>query len=964
MGTNLIRYALLASAGVAAAVAGPATAYAQEQRYELDIPAQSLGDALRTLGRTTRQNIVFDGATVRGKRSPSVRGRFTASEALEKMLVRSGLIVSKGAGGVLMVRQGNGAGDSPETLSLGEAGAQQIDTDIIVTGSRIANATPTSPVKTLSRDDIDRSGATTAAGIIQTLPQNFSRVNASTSSIVGGNVGFTTQADLRGLGPEATLTLINGRRLSAAGGGEGRAVDLGMIPSAAIERVEILTDSGSALYGSDAIGGVINFIMKDKYEGASITARYDRNKSGGHSYNASAVLGADWSTGSVLGTVQYSHTNALRYDRIGLKTTDLTNRGGGDFRNTFASNPGNVFPTGFFSGQPFTTISDSNGAPVFTAAIPSGQDGSSLNISDLALNQSNLGNLRSETLTPLSTVASAYMNFRQEMGSVVFSLDGSFSRREAKAQGLLADLLFVPTTNPFSPFDEDVFVGYVFDDEFGRYRTVNNGWLVNAGFGSQDRGDWNWKVTGTGSRDKSRTDVTFPDAMALFTRLASADPAEAFNPFGDHNRQRGPVYEAVLSKYTSRGSFSLYSIDAQASGPLASLPTGTIKMAIGAEYRRENFRSVGASTAMVEQGDITIGAEGSRSVSAVFGELLVPIIKNADQDVDVSLAGRWEHYGDFGATFNPKIGFRADLSDSISIRSSWGKAFRAPSLRQLYAARGFQPAVQVFDPRAPGGGRLVFTALTQGGNPNLGPETAEVYSASVLYKPNWIPNTKMTITWFGINYDNRVRGALNGLDIPTFLSFEDQLPPGLVQRDSNGNLQTIVLTDVNSASTRINGIDFDVTNTVLTDIGQISASSALSVFTKYSDRLIAGAANQSLVGKVGNPPRWRARAGLSWDMTPWSISTYLTYVDGLTNETVDPRAIRHRVSSQTTLDIQASWTPVTLPGFTVRAGATNILNSRAPFVDGPQYLGVDPQNHSVSGRTIYLSVTKEFGGGR
>lgn len=329
MGTSLIRAMLLASAGVAVAVVGaPTAAYAQEATYQIDIPAQSMGDALRALGKATKQNIVFNGSLVRGKRSAAVRGRMAASEALAQMLSGSGLQMGRGSGGgFTVVKGGNGqvadnassrGGDQAEDA----AGAGEgVEPEIVVTGTNIRGViNPTIPIQKYGRQQIENRGFSTTPDFIRSIPQNFKggSAGASEEGFLNGQSGLTNYTsasapNLRGLGSNSTLVLLNGHRL--AGGTTGTIVDISLIPLEALERVDVLPDGAAAVYGADAVGGVVNFILRRDFEGAETTLRFDTvTKGSRQQLTLGQAVGANWSSGNILGSFQYVQADRLPSD--------------------------------------------------------------------------------------------------------------------------------------------------------------------------------------------------------------------------------------------------------------------------------------------------------------------------------------------------------------------------------------------------------------------------------------------------------------------------------------------------------------------------------------------------------------------------------------------------------------------------------------------------------------------------
>ena len=797
------RLALAAGTALTLALlAAPVAAYAQVA-YDFDLPAQPLADTLRAIGSRAGVNVAFDPAAVRGRQAPALRGSYNARDALARVLDGSGLTLRTTAGGAFLVEP------APLADAAGDEGSTVVD-QLVVTGTHIRDAAPTSPLITIDRAEIERNGYATVQDVVAKTPQNFGGTTAATPGITGGNVGFSNQIDLRGLGSEATLTLVNGRRVAGAAGDQGRAVDISMIPLAAVERVDILTDGASALYGSDAIGGVVNLVLRDDYDGAEVSAQYGYNEAGADSFQVGGVFSARWNGGRLVVAGQYDGREALRFDQIGITSTDFTDMGGGDFRIATFGNPGTLLPAGFFAGQPFATITGPGGSPVFSAALPGG-DGRNLLISDLALNQFNFSEALPVDATPRQRNGAVFATVEQEVGPVTLFADAAISQRESRLSSFpFFNYLFVLPSNAFSPFLEPVLVGYELKELGPIINTADNlGWFVNAGGrGGLGFGDWTWEVVGTLSEDRTDTaSLNFVDSAELNARLASPDPSFAFNPFGDGTGQSPGVIDAIRQDQGFRAESALRSATALFQGGVFDLPGGTVRLAVGAELRSEELSGHTEVDGVV---DTVLFPQFSRDIRSIYAELYAPIV-GADnavpgiRELALSLAARYDDYSDFGGTTNPKVGVRWRPSDGLTLKANYGTSFRAPSLRELHFVSFTFPNIPVFDPNAPGGPSQVFIDLTQGGNPNLKEETAKTWTVSAELRPPSLEGLRLQASYFHIDYDNRIRGVIDGINFPLLLQFEDTLPPGIVVRDAGGALQSINLTNINSAATVLSG---------------------------------------------------------------------------------------------------------------------------------------------------------------
>jgi iron complex outermembrane recepter protein len=291
---------------------------AAAQTRDFHVPAGSLRAALDTFARQSGRQVIYRGDEVQSAKSPGVRGAHTADDALEALLAGTGFAAKKDASGAFaVVKVGNAPGTSNAASSeegpTESVAANSESADIVVTGTHIRGAKPTSPVIDLSQDDMRNAGNTNLGDAIYQLPQNY---NGGQNPAIGtgagsqGNANSTSQLNLRGLGPDATLTLLNGRRLAYDAALQG--VDITAIPLAAVDRLEIVADGSSALYGSDAVGGVANVVLRRDYNGLYTSARIGASTDGGDQQQQySGVAGTTWSTGSIILTGNYEKSTSI-----------------------------------------------------------------------------------------------------------------------------------------------------------------------------------------------------------------------------------------------------------------------------------------------------------------------------------------------------------------------------------------------------------------------------------------------------------------------------------------------------------------------------------------------------------------------------------------------------------------------------------------------------------------------------
>jgi iron complex outermembrane recepter protein len=314
--------ALVATAIVSSLAASPALAQAQ---VNFNLPAQGLAKSLKDVARATNTNVVFEPARIEGKQAPALKGMFTAKGAIARLIAGQSLEArSTGSGTWVVSAVGNGAAGAESAPPLGEgpptqsSAANRGSTEIVVTGTRIRGGRTPSPVIVIGSKQIQEEGFNDLGEVVRSIPQNFSggqNPGVSTGNISGAglanqNLTGGSALNLRGLGPDATLTLLNGRRL--AYGGFVQSVDISAIPVEAVDRIEIVPDGASAIYGSDAVGGVANVILKRDFQGLTVGGRIGGATDGGlGTREFTGTAGTSWSSGGFIATYENSSTDPI-----------------------------------------------------------------------------------------------------------------------------------------------------------------------------------------------------------------------------------------------------------------------------------------------------------------------------------------------------------------------------------------------------------------------------------------------------------------------------------------------------------------------------------------------------------------------------------------------------------------------------------------------------------------------------
>ncbi len=370
-------FAAVLASGISAAALYAPSACAQTGEQTYNIEAQRLSDALRKYSDISGREVIAASSLLEGRRSTRVRGRLSPDSALSRLLSGTGLTIEL-VEGAWVLRAGNDdAAETGSTETSGEA--------IIVTGSRIRGAGPVgSPVLSIDRDAIENSGYSTVQQLIQSLPQNFgggpteTTLGATTRNGAGSDATYGSSINLRGLGASSTLVLIDGAR-PALGGIGGVFADISLIPMSAVERIEVLTDGASAIYGADAVGGVVNVRLRSRFEGAETILRAGTADGDMTEVQFGQLFGKSWGGAHLTLAYQFSQRGALDAAKRDFAREDLRPFGGPDFRSTFAV-PGTITAV---NGQVF--------------GIPAGQDGRNLDAADLLPGVQNRRDARAES---------------------------------------------------------------------------------------------------------------------------------------------------------------------------------------------------------------------------------------------------------------------------------------------------------------------------------------------------------------------------------------------------------------------------------------------------------------------------------------------------------------------------------------------------------------------------------------
>jgi iron complex outermembrane recepter protein len=931
------------------------------------------------------------------------------------------------------------------------AGAQTVER-VEVTGSSIrrVQSEGATPLQVITRRELDRAGIVSAEQLIQSLTTNGNGLdNLASNSDVGagsnrGNNGLSA-ANLRGQGANATLVLLNGRRM-APHALSGSIVDLNSIPMGAVDRVEVLKDGASAIYGSDAVGGVINFIMRRDYSGVEIGASADITQEGGGNIGRINLIGG---TGS-LSKDKYNITGTLT-----IRENTILRGVQRDWVNTFQPDRGLSVDT---RGTPFATavaigsirnilsspatpggaIVNSRGP---TEAGRTTQLGSGINVLDLP-GQPGCNSI--DGMAPYDELIWDFPNakfacawdtgraaaLQQPVKNTSGVLRGVFA--VSPNFNLIGEAVFAETTTRkvFSPNQissststASPFYNLVYPSTGPAYNSVFN--AIVAAFPSieNNRGQgityrWrcmacgprqietnsqinrflvgaegtfgNWDYKAGYSRAESDVKSTLAGGYYFNDRFAPLLRNATLNPFlraGETQTQAALDALAAASATGTTlygGKTTIEQVDASISGSLFKLSGGEAMIAVGVDNRVEKFSFNGNAADVATQRNIFNAPFDSvntldgakREVTAVYGELLMPIIAG----LEVTAAVRHDRYNGFGGSTNPKVTVRYSPDKAFLVRGSYNTAFRVPTFAQLYFGQTIEPISgrDLVDPQTCPSLRVSSTdpgcATIQpntviGGRPDLSPETAKQFNIGFVVQPT--PAISFNVDYWQIRRDDRINILSLTQLTQNYASFQRNFV-----RDGSGRIVLVDQRWVNTGGQETKGVEFGAR--INTKVGSgdlaiamdgtylISRKSKLLSTDPFGDNEVG---NWTLDGDV--PVRWKHNLSFNYTQGAWGASLTQSYtagyVDrvapGVENGTVTPVNYNPKVKPWVSYDVGVRYTGI--KNLEINFNIKNLLNTAPPFsaaYDSDSGAGSswEPRIADPRGRSFRLAATYRF----
>jgi iron complex outermembrane receptor protein len=822
----------------------------------------------------------------------------------------------------------------------------------------------------LKASDFAKQGLNTVQEVLNTIPMNQSSQGSSQS--VGAGTGGRAVADLRGIGGNKTLVLLNGRRL-ANHPYFADTIDLNVIPISALDRVEVLRDGASAIYGSDAIGGVINFITKKSVKGASVMFEGSQpihfgggddqrfNVAGGYgdlATNGWSAWGvADWNQQTALTALDRSFADTGIRPEHGVSRTS-----------------GTTFPANFFSDNGIT------GNPFFPGCLPPSSVPSATN------RTCRYDYTRDVDLIPQTAQLTVLLRGNYKFGfDAVGGLEYLHSRSTNQSRVAPPPMSNIGITmfadSPFYPGNgvTPAVPGLAGSPLDISWRPTASGKRVEDDASMTDRVAatlegvaWNWDYNSGLVYSQGRANSTFTGGYLIDQNIIDGVGAGILNPFGDQT----PAGQTFLTNSALRGQFlnakiTSWDLEAHASrNDLYEMGGGGLGVAFGAEYRHDKAEYI-VNTPLASQASSSGFADaqnqfGSRNIWAVFGEVNMPFTKT----LEVNLAARYDWYTQIGGQFNPKISLRWQPNKQWLGRASANKGFRAPTLYDLFGPQTVTfTSDQYDDPKlCPGGVPQPGTNpnivcnqqqnIQQGGNPNVGPEKSTTWSIGGVWEPT--PTFTASADWWNIKLKNQI----NSLPEQTIFGDPAKFADLFHYNPAGNQLLFVSAITTNLGELKTRGLDVSALwRLPRNQFGAFSLNFDGTYVNQFEFQNEPGGPFIQNAGRYANATpvfRWRSNLSLNWTITDWIINLVNRYQSHYIDQNDVAPGFEHKVSHYSTWTLSGTYTANKRIAYTV--GVKNLFDQGPPYSNqGTTFQqGYDPRYTDPIGAQIYMRLVYNF----
>lgn len=1020
-----------------------AVSAAEKSRHAFNLAAGDAAVTLKTFAQQSGEQIVYTTESVRGVATKAVSGDLGARAALEQMLAGTDLVVvqDEKTGALAVYPKGSVPSVRPAELSK----AVKLE-DYRVLGSRIRQTEVAGPSPTSSYDAeyIRSTGAFTLADFLNSIPQTYAGISSGRGSapnelnpefgqrtetsspafnlVLGSSAAPPAQTgvsgvSLRGLGSGSTLVLVDGRRVAQSGSGNRSTdtrqgfVNLNTIPLGMIERVEVVTDGASAVYGSDAVAGVINVVLKKNFVGGELTGATRLAEHGGgrertttlmHGFNygkLSGMVAIDYFDRQNLKASQRNFSKNQNHTAIprAILTTDGSTLYGRDYRLLWGY-PAVVQASGGVVSGNFDAIpgirvvlvpDGSTATPSISQFVPVTVPASGTTVNGSGQRRFNTAEFMD--LIPETQRYGLNANFTYKLSDDIDTF-GSFRTSKATTTtaaqisassitGGFGSAAVLPAA--FNPFNQNVSIGMMLA-EFGpdsqKVRTLDD--AVSAGFRGRVGQTWQWEVSGSSQNQKDRQVTRNYNGGGFVALMTAADATRRFNPFIDYRAAGAPSQADLLETlavYPYLGNESnLFGLDVNADGDLFDFWGGPVKMAVGGSHSTSELKSVTVnySTTSVISVATATQVEASQTTKAAYAEFSVPVVGKANSKrfakrLDLQLAGREEEVGAF-SHFSPKIGASWAPFDSLLVRANWSEGFRAPGVTEyIVVSPNFTSTIT--DPRR-NPASTTGVIVSRGSAPSPQPETSKNTFAGIVYEPSFVRGLKLQVDYYE-TLQNDVLQVISAQNIVN----NESLFPGRVTRaapdatdlslNQPGRITNVDQTFINFGKVVNRSLDLSAEYTLPWEqLGRWRVTTAASRTLEATRQVAPGQPAVVLEEDTSAPPKWKYNVALNWNKGSWSAAAFAWHIDGFTSNNAGNNLVANSATvtffptpAVTKVDMRVAYEFKNGvwrnhgKGLRVGFGVNNVFDKEPPFSDTIWGFNAGLHYQFILGRAYELS---------
>ena len=862
------------------------------------------------------------------------------------------------------------------------------DSDIVVTGSRIRrqDLAGVGPATVVTAEQIQNTGIVNIETALQRLPANAGFAGNQTSAYWTNNGYGTAQVNLRGLGIKRTLVLLNGRRLVAGGTGANSSPDLNMIPVVALARPDVLKDGASAIYGADAMAGVVNLVTRTDYEGLGLSVRQGITERGdGSDLTADLLWGIRNDRGGFMAAVTYQKTSAV----------NMASRAPCSLAETTPGSLSCVNSASTIGGRAVLP----NGQQINFNQVPGG-NGNFYEPYSPAKHNFN-SNPFLNAVSPVERVSTAFFadyaltDGIQAFGEFLYTFRKS---NQIATPGTLRNLS-IPASNPTNPTGQNLVLAQRRLAEPGarHFFQETDTWQGTFGLRGKLANDWAWEVAGSFGRN---TAVDGSTNIANLERVANtldrskcsstagaAIPCGDYLGFGDLTPQ---VLDYILFTSRDRGGNELGTVTADLNGDLFSLPAGAVSFATGVVYRREKgWRDPDPLTVLgvanVNQQD---PISGSSTAKEAYLELSVPVLANTAFAKALTLDGavRYSDYNLFGSDWNYKLSADWVVNDSIRLRGTYGTGFRLPNVPELFGGVS-EGNLTTTDPcsRYTSSGNVTLIAncqasgvpanytqlgttilTTVGGNQSLRPESSTTWTVGTVISPRGIiPGLSLTADWFDIKIKDAIRAIPGSTKLAVCYASQNLSHPfcsDFTRSALTGEVTYLSAQPINTGREEMNGLDLGLVYSGAVGEVKISLDLNMTYLNKYVVNPFPGGAPIYFDGFIGGGnggyPKWRGYGVLTAEKDGISATWSTQWIGKATDFNASAGDIGYRTPNVFYHNLQLAFAIDEKTRFQI--GADNLFDRKAPYIQSFTDANTDTMTYDLLGRRFYAGFRTAF----